>query len=240
MGQSYDLIGPPLQNGCHQTILYFALSKKESFFVDPYNQPIEPWKEGNFRIISFDLPFHGEGLDSHRGMDAWQDTFKSVGDPLTPFLDQVEDFIRHFLKEELEQSKIGLAGLSRGAFIALNLSRRFSTSLPIVSFAPLLSLERSKEFSTLTPSLVKEFHPILHIDKICQHRFLFTIGNNDTRVHTEETICLVEALIALAKEKKIRQIPIELHMHLSIGMYGHGTPKKVFLEGARWLIDQLQ
>lgn len=229
--------GPPLSEGPLPAIFYFALSDEESLNLDPFNQPVEFLKDERVRIFSMTIPGHGKDLDPTKAIQVWRDQMDQGLDPLSPFFAKVAATIEHLAAENIA-SKVALAGLSRGAFIALHIAAICPLVRVILGFAPLTQLEFAQEFrGGYAPSHLS-LDPL--IPKLCDRTMRFYIGNRDQRTGSENCFHLVRDLANAAYEKRIRSSPIEMIVGPSIGHKGHGTSPEVFKSGAKWLLEVLK
>lgn len=231
--------GSPLEAGTQPAVIYFALSAHMSLFVDPFNQPVLRLCQQGIRVFSWDLPFHEAEKDPHDAMRQWEQEFKNCPSFIDKFIDQSLENI-HYLIEQgfVNPSRLAVAGLSRGGFMAAHLAAREKRIKTVVGFAPLTEpkfLEDSQSSSnndqkiTLT-SLV---HHLLHT------RLRFYIGNHDTRVSTDACYHFIQALTTSAFNQGIRSPLTELIIYPSIGYKGHGTPPFIFHDGADWITKHL-
>ena len=123
-----------------------------------------------------------------------------------------------------------LSGLSRGAYVALQLLKR----LPIkngVLFAPFFNFE---DVAKIDHPSFTSYDILNDLEPFCDKQIQTFIGNNDELVNTDRSFQFTKKMATLAKEKKnIGQY--ELFIRQSIGHKGHGTPKDAFAQGARWI-----
>ena len=229
-------LGPPLHDGPLPAIFYFALSSQESLFVDPFNQPVEVWKNYPVRIFSVDLPFHGEGQAATKAMDRWAEAFLAGQDPLTPFFLELQRSIRELFATGMI-TKAAASGLSRGGFVASHIAASFEEISTLMLFAPLTDLASIKEFS---PSPLVNTYLLSHLKKLLsQKKIRIHIGNRDLRVGTDSCYQFFTSLVEQAFSSGVRSPPFELLLTPSIGHLGHGTSSQSFTEGALWLIKHL-
>ena len=232
--------GPDLEADSIPCIIYLALSAKETLLIAPFNQPITFLHSYPVRTFSVDLPFHGEDLPSTEGMKRWAEAFMQEENILADFLNKLEASL-HILFNHITPSKICIAGLSRGGFIASHIAARFEKIDILIAFAPLTQLKDGLEFepikdSPLLHSLdLKTLTPILS-----QKTIRVYIGNRDVRVSTDSCYTWIRSLVEEAfSSHNIKSPPIELILKPSIGYLGHGTAKETFEEGALWILKKL-
>lgn len=239
-GSELSYLGPPLEKGALPAVFYFALSAEESLTLDPYNQPALALGS-SLRVFSLDLPAHGKGKKATQAISVWAEEIAEGRDPLSECIERASSAIDSLLEQGvLIKEKIGLMGLSRGAFIACHVAASLPYLRHILGFAPLTRLSLAKEFQGMEdhPTLKKlSLSPL--ISSLFDRHFRFYIGNHDTRVGTRECFQFTEALAQSAFEHQIRSPAIELFIVPSIGQFGHGTSKESFLSGAAWLKEAL-
>ncbi len=232
-------LGPPFEEGPLPAVFYFALSAKDSLYQDPFNQPAQALAHLRLRVFSLTLPYHDLAPDI--ALRHWADDLEHGIDPITPFAKQVALQIETLIqKEVILKDKIGVMGLSRGAFIAAHVAANCPAVSTLLGFAPLTQLEKGKDFShlaanPLTFSLrLEALAPLL-----APLNVRFYSGNHDTRVSTSACTSFILKLSEEAYAQKIRSSPIELRLSASIGHQGHGTAPEIFQEGALWIAEKL-
>ncbi len=231
--------GSSLNQGPLPAIFYFALTAEESLSLDPFNQPVQYLSDKPLRIFSMTLPGHGLDLPATQAIAYWAEHLANNNDILSSFITQAKNAVDYLISEKITiPGKIGVAGVSRGAFIASHLALQSDHIPYICGFAPVTDLALSEEFQNL------QNNPLIHklkiTDQLSDKTVLYTIGNRDTRVSTRACFDVIEKTTERAYEKGERSPPIELIIHPSIGRFGHGTPEKIFHQGAEWLWDHLK
>lgn len=207
-------VGPRLDEGPLPAVFYFALSAKDSLFLDPFNQPVASLQ--NMRVFSFTLPGH-DTLPKETALNVWTDEM------LSSFIDETCGAITDLLQKQVITT-CGVMGLSRGVFIAAHVAAKLPSVQAVLGFAPL-----TKFLSMPTWDLDR-----LN-EKLYSKQIRCYIGNRDTRVGTELCFSWLSGLTNTAYEKGIRSPPIELIISPSIGRDGHGTSPENFHAGASWM-----
>lgn len=237
--QPFAYLGPHLHLGAMPAIVYFALTDESSLTQDPFNQPAIHLSQFPLRVFSFTLPHHGSELDPKKAMTHWARDFILEIDPLIPFLDNVASTLKNLIEQKVI-TKLGLMGLSRGAFIAMHVAARLRSVSHILGFAPLITFKSLHEFDALTSLvLVQKYDPYDLIPILYDRSIRFYISNYDKRVGTENAFSWIKDLASHAHEKGIRSAPIELYIRPPIGYLGHGTSPETFAQGADWLAKEL-
>lgn len=231
---TFSFVGPNLEKGPLPTIFYFALSAKDSFETDPYNQVVRFLQSDKWRIFTVILPGHEEGRKPENAISYWAEEMNQGNDLLTPFFQEVARGIQYLLQENFIQKDLfGCMGLSRGVFVAAHVAALCPELRFILGFAPLTKLSYAKEFQN-GPD-VSHFDLETLASKLYDRKIRFYIGNIDSRVSTRNTFELVSHLAEEAKNHRIRSSPIELIIGPSIGYQGHGTGPQVFQAGVDWI-----
>ncbi|MES2200086.1 MAG: alpha/beta hydrolase, partial [Chlamydiota bacterium] len=120
-------VGPDLTEGPLPSVLYLALSAKETLLTDPFNQPVLQFNKLPIRVFSVDLPFHGEGLDSRKALEEWAHAFARGEDVVSNFLLKLEETLSHlFNSKAIKNNNLAVMGLSRGGFLVNHLAARMS------------------------------------------------------------------------------------------------------------------
>jgi esterase FrsA len=223
--------GPALELGPMPAVIYFALSGSASLHQDPFNQPINDLvNRGHVRVFSWDLPFHGEMDDPKEALHQWSIAIHQNPAFLIDFLKYCQRQMDYLIQQELiEETSLGIAGLSRGGFVATHLAAFDSRFKYIVGFAPMTQTQVEQETLHLK-----------HVAHLLTSKFLrFYIGNHDTRVGTRACFDFIEAIVQHAHRQGIRSSQSELIIYPSIGHKGHGTPPTIFKDGARWMKNML-
>jgi hypothetical protein len=234
-----NFIGPPFDktNCAVPTVFYFALSARDSLYLDPFNQPTIPLVKKNIRVCSITLPGH-DTLSATDAMLFLASEMKKKVPIIENFIEKATTFITDLLnKEILIPQTTAFMGLSRGVLIAANIAAKIPQIPMLLAFAPLTQLKTLKEFQDLNTDL-------LNLNNLSQSLYNRSIrcyiGNNDTRVGTANCFEWIFQLAKTAATHQIRNIPIELIIKPSIGRDGHGTSPETFSEGSNWLYLQIQ
>ncbi len=240
-GVSISYIGPDLDAGPLPALFYLALAAHESLGVDPYNQPAAYLSSLPMRIFTIDLPGHGKGLSSQEALKKWAEQFRQGNDIISETAELIATIIGDLIvKNIIIKEKCAIAGLSRGALIAVHAAARCKDVLWILGFAPLTKVTFAKEFQEMNdiPAVLAVNIGNL-IPSLLDRKLRFYIGNCDQRVGTRNCFDFVEKLSSAMFEARNRSPSVELIISPSIGFQGHGTPKHIFHRGAQWLAEQL-
>ncbi len=247
-GLTLSYVGKDLEEGALPALFYFALSNEESLGLDPFNQPVAFLANHamNYpvRIFSLTLPFHGHGheIPPTKALIYWADEISKRHNIIEEFVDLTKRAVDKLIAlGMIVPDQVGVAGLSRGAFIACHVAAKIPEMQTILGFAPLTELTYAKEFHAhKDDSLAKKLGLHNLIDSLIGRSLRFYIGNLDTRVGTSLAFQFIDSLSQASLKAGIRSPKVELIISPSIGHQGHGTSKQIFEQGAAWMADQLR
>lgn len=240
-GLDIRFIGPPLEEGPLPTLFYLALSAQDSLTLDPFNQPVAYLAHLPLRIFSITLPGHEENLPPTGALANWAQKITEGTDCINEFIRKVQFSLTSLESKNIFlKDKLGIAGLSRGAFVAAHLAAKFPPFRYLLGFAPLTTLSCVKEFSQFADHPLVTALDLKHLSpQLFDRHIRFYIGNLDTRVNTRFCFDLIELLSQTAQNHKLRSPRIELMITPSIGHQGHGTSTPIFHQGAQWIAEKL-
>lgn len=180
------------------------------------------------------LPGHENDLPAKDAMKIWAEDLEKGSDCIGEFLDAAHLAVNFAIKEQFaDPAKLATAGLSRGGFAAAHLAARDPRFRHLVGFAPLTRLSKLKEFSHLHNHPFVNSLDLKHLSEQLSDRHVrLYIGNEDTRVGTDECFDFMKSLV---QHKKSRTAQVELFIYPSVGQMGHGTPPEIFKQGVDWI-----
>lgn len=238
--------GPSLEEGKLPAFIYFALTAEESLNTHPYNTPVALLEGEQMRLFSVTLPSHEKGSYESTAIKKWSEEIAQGNYILEEFIDNVALAIEWLIISDIVDEKhLALGGLSRGGFIATHLAGKVKQARYLLCFAPLTNLNDIEEFKAHEADLrFQSRMEKLNLNSVLEHlthlHFLrFYIGNNDTRVGTDNCYHLIRKITEKGFEKKARHFNVELNITQSIGHKGHGTSPSTFQEGTFWLKQHL-
>lgn len=228
--------GPSLEEGPLPALIYLSISGEDSLNLDPFNQPVLFLLQNHkMRVFSLTLPAHEPPIRPADSLSLWAEDFAKGYDPLTPFILKVAK-VADLLKLEKIASKVGIAGLSRGGFLAIHAAAHSEVLHDVLAFAPITSLRYTKEFAPLRNNLLIDHLSLDLLNPRLIHKAIRCyIGNRDERVSTSSCFSFMANLVEEAFNNKIRSPQVELMISPSVGYLGHGTPKHIFEDGAAWI-----
>jgi esterase FrsA len=234
-------VGPDLEQGALPAVFYFALAGEESLGLDPYNQPVKALIQSPLRVFSLSIPEHNLELSPLQGLERWAHKMKQGRNIIADFCKTVAHSIEELVEKGwIIPKKVGIAGLSRGGFIACHIAALSPHIENIVGFAPVTSLKGTKEFSSFKDDPLIHSLDLQHLCPLLINKHLhFYMGNRDVRVSTAQCFHFIQQLTEANFEHNLRSPPVELTIYPSIGHHGHGTPPEIFHNGAEWLAKKL-
>jgi dienelactone hydrolase len=239
-GEQIFYQGSDLALGPQPALIYFALSGEESIFQDPFNQPAVKLAKEKMRVFSWNLPFHKPGIDPINSLLEWGNAFIEGAHFIEEFIDLSVQNIDFLTQEGLiDPTKLAVAGLSRGAYMATQLAARDNRINIIAGFSPYTQPRVPQEMAHESPVSVESLALNALVESLINKKLRFYIGNHDARVSTEACFNFIKNLADANYLNKVRTPPVEMIIYPSIGHKGHGTPSYIFDEGANWIRTQL-
>ncbi|MEX1012538.1 MAG: prolyl oligopeptidase family serine peptidase [Waddliaceae bacterium] len=230
-------LGPSLSQGSLPTLFYFALTGEESLNLLPFSKVPKLLSSHNCRVFSLTLPYHTNDLPHTKSMKKWAEALSEGRNFISPFIEQCLEAIDFVIKQGYtDPARLATAGISRGGYIASALAAKEPRVSFILGFAPVTDLTVLQTFDFLKED---PFSVVAMKDQLISKQIKYYIGNRDERVGTEHCIESLLSVINAAANSGIRSPKIELVMYPSIGFKGHGTPDKIFSDGASWLKNKL-
>lgn len=240
-GVRWYYTGPSIEEGAMPAVFYFALAGDESLCLDPFNQPIAHLQGKPLRCWSLTLPGHGPGFDKTQAISYFASEMREGRDIIGPFLAVAQEAIEWLVSAGyVDSSRMAVAGLSRGGFIATHLAARVENLDTVLGFAPLTCIEYHPEFQDIKELPAVQALSMTHlIPRLTRKRLRYYIGNRDQRVSTDCCFSFIRQLTDYAFDEGVRTPQVEMIIGSSIGFQGHGTAPHVFYAGADWLDEQL-
>ncbi len=240
-GLELQYLGPPVDTGPLPAVFYLFTTAHDSLCTPPYSEPAHILAQAPLRVFSATVPHHGAGLDSLKAMGAWAKDLRNGKNPAEPFISQLSEGLDELIDAGvIDPDKLGVGGLSRGAFLATHVATRSAHVSAIVGFAPLTDLFYVEEFTPLADNPIAQALKLdSGIPNLIGKSLRYYIGNRDVRVGTDRCFALIQQLTEASYAERLRSPPVELIIVPSVGFKGHGTNPETFAAGAHWMLEQL-
>ncbi|HHW31586.1 MAG TPA: prolyl oligopeptidase family serine peptidase [Clostridiaceae bacterium] len=193
-----ELLEPETITGKPFLLINLTGTAHGAIYEDPFIQPAIPFVEAGHRVISFDIPCHGERIDERYGSEiaglrkmyvASENVFEQMAEECSCVVDYI-------IKQGLAESgQIAICGCSRGGYMALRAfasDKRIAAASaisPVTDWRCLLEFERERNSVALARERLLNY-----VDGMAGRPIYMAIGNNDTRVSTESCKELYEAI----------------------------------------------
>jgi len=169
-------------------LLNFTADRKSSMVDGKYGSIVRPFLEQGHRVVSFDLPAHGDRIDElGSGIAGMAASVVAGQKPFEAFVEDGKAVIDSLIKRGLAKSgRIVVCGVSRAGYCALRLAaaddRIAATSAlsPVTDWAVLKEFTQSQNLPEVKALALTNF-----AEKLAGKRFYVAIGNADSRVGTD-------------------------------------------------------
>ena len=227
------------------TLFVFVTNIEDSLTVQTCNEV----RKRGYLCVSLDLPFHqGPGSpalppNSPEGLSGWAVAIRN-GEAMVPeFVSKVSQVLGYLIREGYtDPQKAAVAGISRGAFVAMHVAAADPRFQYAVGFAPVTDLTELGEFAELKDNQLARSLSLAGIaDKLAGRPLWVSIGNNDARVGTDKAIEFTRKVVAASVAGKTlpptEVVDVELHV---MPWPGHGGDllRRAYDAGAAWLLDR--
>lgn len=176
-----------------------------------------------FMSVMLDAPAHGEDHrpDEPTELAAWRARLERGEDFIGGFTANARAVLDYLVKEGYtDPSRVAACGTSRGGFLAFHLAAVEPRIRCVGGIAPVTDLTALREFNATTRRPQAEALALVTlVPKLAGRAAWACIGNNDTRVGTDQAIAFMRALVRVgAKGKKEGEpVPVELIVDSSPG-----------------------
>lgn len=233
--------GPPLSYGPCPSVFYFSVSGEETLQSFPFNQPVEILSKYPVRIFSITLPCHEKHIDKNKALYFWAQELSKNKNIISEFVNKTKSAIDFLIKNEIIlENKIAVMALSRGFLPAMHLVSQDKRLNNLLGFAPLIDLGYCKEFQDIkNTNIVNGLNYKNITNNLPEKNIRLYLGNQDTRVGTENGFLLINEISTIALKEKKKPPQAELIITPSIGYMGHGTTPETFKNGAEWILNKI-
>ncbi|MDX9976056.1 MAG: prolyl oligopeptidase family serine peptidase, partial [FCB group bacterium] len=180
-------------------LLTFAMDRRLSISITPYCLTTEYFLAQGHRVVSFDLPMHGERVDTY-GSDivGMRNAFVAGKEVFAEFVEEGKAVIDECIRRGwAKPGRIAVAGTSRGGYMALRLmagDERIAAGAgfaPVTDWALLKEFAEDRERADVQALRLANFAP-----QMAGRHVYLAIGNKDERVGTQSCKQLAEQLAA--------------------------------------------
>lgn len=222
----------------HPRLLVFLSADRQSSMPDgKYGSPGKAFLEQGNRVVSYDLPAHGERVDRHGSGIVGLAALVAAG--LAPFDTVVADgraVIDECLRRGLaEKDGIVVAGVSRGGYCALRLAAADERVSAVAAFAPATDWAVVDEFAAQKASPAVAALALANFAPQLAGRHIYVaVGNHDLRVGTDACTRFVLAVAGQERAQKIEKSG--LRYQVVDDSVGHALAAKWRAEGIAFLL----
>ena len=218
-------------------LLTLSMERGQALYDSPYNVVSDIFLENGHRVVSFDLPNHGERVNKY-GSDivGWRNSFIDGDDPFEMFLEDANELIDMLIsKKYAKEGKIIVSGISRAGYLALRLLSNDNRILAAAAFAPVTDWIYLREFDKDKRNIkVKNTKIENYIGGLVKKPIYIAIGCSDQRVSTNSCKRFYKKLIDCNNEYDYSNIKLHITEDKS-----HLIDMKWRKLGAKFLLDQV-
>jgi pimeloyl-ACP methyl ester carboxylesterase len=216
-------------------LLTFGMSRQSALGEHPHSIPAGAFLAAGRRVVSFDLPCHGERIGRHgEGITGMVAAFLAGDDPFTSFVADGAQAIDACLRHGLHAGgAVVVCGISRAGYCALRLAAADRRIAAVAALAPVTDWRQLHEWSATRerPEVAG-----LAIERCAQplagRPVYLAIGNRDERVGTASCLRFATRLWEAAAGNGAGA-GSELHI---VDSAGHALADEWRLDGARFLL----
>jgi dienelactone hydrolase len=194
-----------------------------------------------FLSVILDPPAHGEDLKAGepKGLDGWRARFEKGEDFVGIFTAHARAVLDYLVSEAYtDPNRVAACGVSRGGFLAIHFASVEPRIRAVGGLSPVTNLERLTEFrDTRLQEGVKKLSVMEAVPKLAGRPLWVIIGNDDSRVDTDQVISFTRAVVCASAQGKKDDfvIPVEL---LVCASAGHQLPPQASNLFANWILQQ--
>jgi esterase FrsA len=196
-------------------LLNFSADRKSSLVEGRYGGIVRPFLEQGHRVVSFDLPSHGDRVDecgsSIAGLAASVDAGKK---PFDVFVEDGKLVMDELIKRGLAKpGRIMVCGVSRAGYCALRLAAADDRIAAATALAPCTDWSVVREFAAIKdkPEVTALSLPN-YADKLAGKRIYVAIGNADSRVGTDSCTRVILAVNEAERKRGLKTSGIRYHV----------------------------
>ena len=195
---------------------------------------------------AIDTPGHGDDRrpGEPEGVAAWRTRLEKGENPIAAFVESLRTVLTYLIDQGwVDRDRVGVAGSSRGGFLALHAAAGDPRLRYVVAFAPVSDLLAVREFNGMANAAAARALDIMPLaDKLTGRSLLISIGHNDQRVGTQHVIDFSVRLMQLAAPpgKTMTHFwssdEVKFILSPSEGANGHSTYRHAHDDAAAWIL----
>ena len=158
-----------------------------SLAIHPFCMQAEQFLEAGNRVLSFDMPNHGERVNSFGSeITGLRNAFVSGSDPFKMFVEEASAIIDYCIEHGFARpGRVAVCGTSRAGYMALRLMAEDNRVFAAAALAPVTDWCYLSEFSDEKDRAdVKNLRLSLYCKGLVGKPVFLAIGNHDERVST--------------------------------------------------------
>ena len=239
---SVRMLSPTPEHLCHEPglLLTFAADRETTLNDEPYCYTARRFLAHGHRVLSFDLPNHGEQVDQHgSGIGGLRNAFVAGEDRFAEFVADGLAVVNHYVQLYKERSgRIVVGGTSRGAYFALRLLAADPRIVGGAGFAPVIDWRDLQEFAEERDSDdVAALRLPLFADSMRGKRVYLAIGNHDRRVSTASCCRFYLALVESDAGASHDDENVDLYLTDDVG---HTLSEAWYRRGTDFLLELVE
>lgn len=223
------------------TLFVFSATIDQSLGDPYYRQCGAALAEQGFLCVSLDLPGHGldQRADEPGGLRAWRARSDRGEDFVTPFTQRARGVLDYLIRAGYtDPQRIAACGISRGGFMALQVTAVEPRIRATAAFAPVTALGTLREFHGATNTdHVDQLSLAARAGAMTGRSLWLVIGDRDERVGTDDAVAFARQVtkLSLAQAK-----PADVTLIVRPEPKGHTTPAGSPALAAAWIAAKLK
>jgi dienelactone hydrolase len=209
-----------------------------------YTEPGRILAKHGFLWATLEPPCHGGDVrpGEPRELLGWRARLEKGEDFVAAWTARASAVLDHLIKEGYTApSLVAACGTSRGGFLAYHWAAADRRVQGVAGFSPVTDLLAVTEFASLAKhEATRNLSLKCHATKLADRAFWLSIGHDDRRVSTDESIAFARAVMAaaLARTPKGKEPPA---MELIVGPpAGHTIIPDAHARAAAWILKQIE
>jgi len=219
-------------------LLFLSADRQSSMPDGRYGAPGRIFLEQGHRVVSFDLPAHGERVGRHgSGIVGFAAMLAAGVDPFALLVADGRAVIDACIRRGLAaEDRVVAAGVSRGGYGALRLAAADTRVSAVAALAPATDWRVLTEFAALRDDpAVAALALDNFADQLAGRRIYVAIGNHDLRARTDA--CIRFVLAVTEAERRGESGRSSVRFHVVDDSRGHALAAKWREEGMRFLLE---